>query len=263
MAVSQAARLVIIDDEKYIGQIIDEALVNEDYAVTTFSDPREALEYIQSNKVDLVLTDLVMGEYSGVQMLDTTLSNHHDAIVILMTAHPTVQVAISVLKRGAYDFLVKPFKLELLKATIKRGLAHQKVIRENLQLKGQVQFLKVANSGSGASDLENYLAALVHAGLQALEPEDAGGDEVFIPSASLDVLVEVVARGHPGLEDDPRRLAGADLFRDGVQSARGAQGVLDVGGRAFGRGNDVAFGERSAVVELQSLPRDRHEKSPV
>ncbi len=182
MFVGQSARIVIVDDEKYIGQIIDEALVNEDYAVATFCEPGEALNYIQSNKVDLVLTDLVMGEYSGVQILDTTLTNHHDAIVILMTAHPTVQVAISVLKRGAYDFLVKPFKLELLKATIKRGLAHQKVVRENLTLKGQVQFLRVANSGSAASDLENYLVQVlrscrtelsaVGASIMQLDPAD-------------------------------------------------------------------------------------------
>ena len=105
--------------------------------------------------VDLVLTDLVMGEYTGVQILDATLAHHSDASVILMTAHPTVQTAISVLRKGAYDFLVKPFRLEMLKATIKRGLEHQRVIRENLHLRGQVEFLKVAGAANAEVEIDD------------------------------------------------------------------------------------------------------------
>ncbi|MCP4685897.1 MAG: response regulator [bacterium] len=151
-------RILVVDDEEYICKIIVESLGEENFDIASFTDPREALDYIAANPVDLALTDLVMGQYSGLNILEATLENHPDAIVILMTAHPTVQTAISVLKKGAYDFLVKPFKLELLSATIKRGLAHQKIARDNLSLKGQLEFLKVANAffGSGL-DLDKYL----------------------------------------------------------------------------------------------------------
>ncbi|MBU0982942.1 MAG: response regulator [candidate division Zixibacteria bacterium] len=151
-------RILVVDDEKYICRIIVESLSQQSYDIVSLTDPREALQYVANNPVDLVLTDLVMGEYSGVEVLETTLENHSDAVVILMTAHPTVQTAISVLKRGAYDFLVKPFKLELLKATVTRGLAHQKVLRDNLSLKGQVEFLKVANAFFATGmDIDGYL----------------------------------------------------------------------------------------------------------
>lgn len=150
-------RIVVVDDEQYICNIIFESLAGCDYEVTTFTDPIRAIKHIESNPVDLVLTDLVMGEHSGVQVVETVLGNHSDAIVILMTAHPTVQTAISVLKRGAYDFLVKPFKLELLRATIKRGLSHQSVVRDNLQLRGQVAFMKVANAATPDMELDDYL----------------------------------------------------------------------------------------------------------
>jgi len=155
-------RILVVDDEEYIGKIIVESLSEENFDIVSFTDPREALEYIAANPVDLALTDLVMGQYSGLNILEATLENHPDAIVILMTAHPTVQTAISVLKKGAYDFLVKPFKLELLSATIKRGLAHQKIARDNLNLKGQLEFLKVANAffGSGL-DLDKYLGLVL------------------------------------------------------------------------------------------------------
>jgi len=158
MPLDNRSRILVVDDEEYICRIIVEALRTTDYDITYFTRPQKALEFLATNPVDLVLTDLVMGEYSGLQILEAALKNHPDIMVVLMTAHPTVQIAISVLKKGAYDFLVKPFKLELLSQTVQRGLAHQKVIRDNLSLKGQVQFLKVANAffGSG-TDIDQYL----------------------------------------------------------------------------------------------------------
>lgn len=155
-------QVVVVDDEPYICSIIEESLQSEDYSVKTFTDPQKAVEYISGNLVDLVLTDLVMGEYSGIQMLEETLTHHEDAVVILMTAHPTVQTAISVLKRGAYDFLVKPFKLEVLRATIKRGLAHQQLTHENLRLKSQVEFLKAANSYGVGQSLNDYMMLVLN-----------------------------------------------------------------------------------------------------
>ena len=171
-------QIVVIDDERYIGGIIREALSTESYNVTVFSDPRQALEHIETHRVDLVLTDLVMGDYSGVQVLEHTLKHHHDAIVILMTAHPTVQTAISVLKKGGYDFLVKPFKLEMLKVTIERGLAHQQVLRENLHLKEQVEFLKVANASGVERDIDKYLSRVLESCRTELGAVSAGIIEI-------------------------------------------------------------------------------------
>ncbi|MEA3296331.1 MAG: response regulator [candidate division Zixibacteria bacterium] len=154
---SNGTNIVVVDDEKYICNIIHETLTSEKYNVKIFSDPVEALEYIKENPVDLVLTDLIMGEYSGTQILEEALEHHNDAIVILMTAYPDVHTAISVLTKGAYDFLVKPFRLELLKTTIKRGLKHQNIIRDNLRLRGQIEFLKVASATSAEVDTEEFL----------------------------------------------------------------------------------------------------------
>ena len=158
MTGNQPISILVVDDEQYICNIIVEALSTEKYHVVAFSDPAKALTHIEQNSVDLVLTDLVMGEYTGVQILESTLAHHCDATVILMTAHPTVQTAISVLRKGAYDFLVKPFRLELLRATIKRGLEHQQVIRENLHLKGQVEFLKVVGAANTEMGIDDFLA---------------------------------------------------------------------------------------------------------
>ncbi len=161
MVKTAKSRILVVDDEKYICNIIVEALSMESFEVLAFHDPAEALDYIENHRVDLVLTDLVMGDHSGVEVLERTLVNHPDAIVILMTAHPTVQAAISVLKKGAHDFLVKPFKLELLRAAIQRGLEHQQVRRENIQLKGQVSFLQDAVSICTTEEMDAYLRDMV------------------------------------------------------------------------------------------------------
>lgn len=157
MKKDEQIEIVVVDDEKYICGVIEEALASDNFNVHTFINPLKALEYIEQNHVDLVLTDLVMGQQSGIQVLETALENHSDAVVILMTAHPTVQAAISVLRKGAYDFMVKPFRLETLKNTIKRGIEHQRVLRENLSLKGQVEFLKLTQANIIGTDLDTYL----------------------------------------------------------------------------------------------------------
>ena len=151
------ARVLVVDDEKYICKIVVESLAPEDYDIVSFTNPHDAITHLKNTPVDLVLTDLVMGDLDGVQVMQTAREYHQDVVVVLMTAHPTIQTAISVLKQGAYDFLVKPFKLDLLRATIQRGLAHQQVLRDNLNLRSQVEFLKVANAVGSGLDLDKHL----------------------------------------------------------------------------------------------------------
>ncbi|MFH2036798.1 MAG: HD domain-containing phosphohydrolase [Candidatus Zixiibacteriota bacterium] len=165
-------RLVVIDDEKYVCNIIVEALSEfPDYEVSKFNDPVKATQYLEENPVDLVLTDLVMGDHSGVQIMETTLKNHPDAVVILMTGYPTVKTAISVLKQGGYDYLVKPFKLEDLKSTIIRGLEHQSIKRENVQLKSQLELRKISDAVVGGIKLRSLLSLIAESIISELSAD--------------------------------------------------------------------------------------------
>ncbi len=198
--------ILVVDDEQRICSIIKESLAAADFNVVTFDDPVAALAHLDDHPVDLVLTDLMMGSFSGVQLLEATLARHSDAIVILMTAHPTVQAAITVLKKGAYDFLVKPFKLELLKSTIERALHHQRLMRENVRLRGQVEFLKVANAQNAKIDIDRYLRLVIESckkelgamavGIIEVEPRSGKMvrrlcvvDDPLMESAVLDTVV--------------------------------------------------------------------------
>jgi putative nucleotidyltransferase with HDIG domain len=166
--------IVVVDDEKYVCNIIMEAL--DDFGrfrIHKFTDPLMAVEFIADNSVDLVLTDLVMGDHSGVQILEATLKSHPDAVVILMTGYPTVKTAISVLKKGGYDYLVKPFKLEDLKSTIMRGLEHQRIRRENVELRSQLELMKISDTLARGTSLSSLLALIVETSIRELSAEGA------------------------------------------------------------------------------------------
>jgi len=177
--------IVIIDDEKYICNIITEALSEfSNYNLHKFSDPIQAMDYISSNRVDLVLTDLVMGDYSGVQILEHVLKFHSDAVVILMTGYPTVKTAISVLKKGGYDYLIKPFKLDDLKSTINRGLENQQVKRENVELRSQLELMKIADEIALGVKMPKLLNLIVKTAAKVL------------PGSSATILLKAKKSGH-------------------------------------------------------------------
>jgi putative nucleotidyltransferase with HDIG domain len=161
--------IIIIDDEQYICNIIREALEDfSDSEVKKFTDPEAASKYIENNSVDLVLTDLVMGGFSGEKIIETTIRNHPDAVVILMTGYPTVKTAISVLRKGGYDYLIKPFKLEDLKATIRRGLEHQRIKRENVELRSQIELMKVNDALARGIKLQPLMSLIVDSAIRVL-----------------------------------------------------------------------------------------------
>ena len=177
--------IVVIDDEKYICNIIAEALSEfKNYRLNKFTNPVKAMDYISANSIDLVLTDLVMGDFSGVQILEHVLKFHSDAVVILMTGYPTVKTAIAVLKKGGYDYLIKPFKLDDLKSTIMRGLDNQQVKRENVELRSQLELLKIADEISRGIKMPPLLKLIVNTTVQVL------------PGSSAAILLKAKKSGH-------------------------------------------------------------------
>src|SRR5690606_4486930 len=131
-------------DEPVVCDVVKEMIqVHDGFRVIAESDPARALALLKSSQFDLVLTDLMMGDYSGMQMIEAALERSEETIVVLMTGYPTMENAIEALKHGAYDYIVKPFKLDNLLATIERGLRKQMLARENIHLKEQLALFKI------------------------------------------------------------------------------------------------------------------------
>jgi len=158
LGISEKYNILVVDDEESICDIIKETLCAEEkYNAVYFINPQDAIEYIRTHPIDLILTDFFMGKNNGMDILEVALEYHSDAIVIIMTGQPTIENVISVLKLGAYDYIVKPFNLDTIQLTIERGLKAQKLAKENLHLKSLVSLYQISEAMGSTFDLDSLL----------------------------------------------------------------------------------------------------------
>jgi DNA-binding NtrC family response regulator len=139
-------RILIVDDEARMCAVLKAALEPEGYAVATATNGAVAMNALSAHAYDLVLTDLKMEGPDGLQVLDFARQSHAQCEVILMTAYATAQTAVEAMKRGAYDYIIKPFELEELKVKIRhlierKRLAQEKeaLVRENRSLRQELK----------------------------------------------------------------------------------------------------------------------------
>src|SRR5512136_215514 len=116
------ARLLIVDDEKAMRVSLNEIFSLRGALVTTAADGREAVELLNQRDFDLMLLDLKMPGMSGIQVLEVAQKLRPGTVVILLTAYATLDSAISALRRGAFDYLLKPCEPRALVAGVERGL---------------------------------------------------------------------------------------------------------------------------------------------
>ena len=114
--------ILVVDDEKSQREILEMILSGEGYNVTTASSGEAAMKFVEDRHFDLVLTDLKMTGMSGLDLLKQLTDFDKSIIVLLLTAHGTVDSAVDALRLGAFDYLQKPYDREKLLETIERAL---------------------------------------------------------------------------------------------------------------------------------------------
>lgn len=127
-------KILVVDDERSIRDSITAYLRHTGYQVTTCSDGESALETFSSNCCPLVLTDLMMPGITGHELLIKIKKIDATAEVIVMTGYGTIDSAVSSIRAGAYDYIVKPFKMEALCHVLDKAQAHRDLVRENRRL---------------------------------------------------------------------------------------------------------------------------------
>ncbi|MHC4223115.1 MAG: sigma-54-dependent transcriptional regulator [Planctomycetota bacterium] len=135
MGTSTPIRVLVVDDEASLRYFLTRGLKKAGYSVDEAADGRSAIDRISKVGFDVVLTDMVMPKVSGLDVLSAVHEMDKDAVVVLMTAHGTVENAIDALRLGAFDYLTKPFELKEVLVTIERGLERRAVERENRKLR--------------------------------------------------------------------------------------------------------------------------------
>jgi len=131
-------KLLIIDDDRVFCELLKRHF-EEEYAVTAFTDPEDAVKYLRENYVDVVLTDLSMPKIDGLEVLKIAKSETFNADVIIMTAYARVDTAVEAMKKGAYDYIIKPFTLDEISLQLKNLFEKRGLHKENIHLRKFVE----------------------------------------------------------------------------------------------------------------------------
>ncbi len=135
-----AARILIINDEPSILSVLY-SLLSDQYECKTASCAAEALEYLQEDNFELVLSDIMMPGMSGLELLEEITRLNRDIVVILISGNLNIQSAIEAMRRGAYDYVTKPFNLSDVETAVSRALRHRHLLRANQQYEQHLEEL--------------------------------------------------------------------------------------------------------------------------
>ncbi|MCK4754193.1 MAG: sigma-54-dependent Fis family transcriptional regulator, partial [Calditrichia bacterium] len=132
-------RILLIDDEPAQITSIKSFLKRRDYVILTASSGQEGLSFINDGNVDLVFTDFRMPEMNGLEVVQKIKKINPEIPVVVITAFSDTEVAVKVMKEGAFDYLSKPVDLEELELLVRKAKEHRYLISENKLLKEQLR----------------------------------------------------------------------------------------------------------------------------
>lgn len=168
------ATILAVDDEPRILELVVEMLSSLGaFRVLQARTAPEAFEILSSEQIDILLSDLFLGDYSGLDILHEAKAANPDIIIIFMTAQPSVEGAVAVLKEGAYDYLVKPFRRDDLKMAVERGMEKQKLQRENIHLKEQLALYQISEAMVGSVRVDEVLGLILDFVLKEFKADTA------------------------------------------------------------------------------------------
>lgn len=131
--------ILVVDDEKGQREILKTILANQGYEVSTSPNGMEALKSFKETPFDVVLTDLKMPGWDGLELLRNILKEKTPVSVLIMTAHGTINSAVEAMKLGAFDYLVKPFEMDELLVVAKKAIEKTNLLKENTFLREQLE----------------------------------------------------------------------------------------------------------------------------
>ena len=142
----ESPRILVADDEKVIREILSDFLTMEGFIVRTVDDGNAAIAELERRSYDLVISDLKMPRMGGLELLESMNSKNINVLTVIMTGFGTVETAIEAMKRGAYDYILKPFKVEEVVHVVRRGLDRQRLQAENMRLKEALSLYEISEA---------------------------------------------------------------------------------------------------------------------
>lgn len=185
--------VLIVEDEELMRQILREILETEGFDVFTADSAEAGIEIFRSRPIDVTLTDIKMAGQDGLGLLDEIKTSDEAAVVIVITAFSSVETAIAALRKGAYDYITKPFVNEDLVKTVSNACQHRRLYTENRLLRREIRDRSAADELIGSSDI---LRSAVELGMK-VAPTDA---PVLITGESgtgKELIARAIHRGSP------------------------------------------------------------------
>ncbi len=175
--------LIVIDDEKTKRITMTDSLRNEGYLVESFASSILALKYIEENQVDMVITDIRMPEIDGFEVLEKVKQMKNTVAVIMITAFGTIESAVEAMKKGAFDYITKPFSSEELILIVQRYGQLKSLLDENQSLKKRLEerysFHNLIGKSKPMRDLYEQIELVGNNNMSVLiEGESGTGKEV-------------------------------------------------------------------------------------
>ena len=207
-------RILLVEDDSFFREVFTDLLTEEGYGVEVAASGEEALEMIGNGNYHLVVTDLVMKDVSGLDILSAVKRQDPAVNVIMVTGHANLETAIFALKNGASDYLVKPINHDEFRHIVAHCMEQRRLLDENLELKNLVNLFQVSQTIANCLELERIYPLLIDA--LAKEIGTTRGLGYFAESGQL-VLHET-----RGVDEERAQLLGqaviteCDLMDDGA-----------------------------------------------
>ena len=139
METTISGRVILVDDDPYVLESVALLLSVSGFEVHPFSNGMQALELLRQSPPDVVLTDVNMPQMSGIELLEQIHDFDKDIPVILMTAYAELEMAVSAIKKGAFDFIIKPFKTPYLIYAVEKGINYQRLVLVEKNYKAELE----------------------------------------------------------------------------------------------------------------------------
>jgi putative nucleotidyltransferase with HDIG domain len=169
----QKEKILIIDDEYFILQLSRDILTKSNYNVKTASDGREGIRLLESDKFDLVLTDIKMPGISGLDIIRHLRGYNKEIPIIVITGHGTLDIAIDSLRLGAQGFILKPFTPADLRSAVAEALEKTRLLSENIRMRALMPLFEVSKELIGEIDPKRLLKLVTEIAVKETKADKA------------------------------------------------------------------------------------------
>ena len=192
MSETAIGSVLVVDDEVELKNALVDALCSQNFDVAGFTSPVAALEALRTQSFDVLLSDLMMPEMGGIQLVKEALIIDPNLIAIIMTGQGTIQTAVDAMKAGTFDYVLKPFRLQAVMPVLTRAINTRRLRLENLQLRETLAIYELCQTIAFTLDPQTIISKLADAALQQTQADEVS---VLLPNEEGNELYVAAVRG--------------------------------------------------------------------